>query len=115
MSDLFWSIGATVAGLAGAGYYVWAAVHAHNALAWPTVPARIEQSEITIVPGRWRAYKPSVTYTYQVGSKSYTSKRVFFGQAFFSTAAKGFAEKRQTEYQVGKSVQVHVHPDNPAL
>ena len=113
--DLLLSIAAATAGLAGVSYYVWAAVQAHRALAWPTVSGRIAASDVRVVPGRWRTYRPSVTYSYEVGNRSYTSRRIFFGQALFSTAAKGFAEKRRDQYQAGGAVRVHVHPDKPEL
>jgi len=64
--DLILGVGAAVAGLAGVSYYAWAAVQAHRALAWPTVAGRITESQVQVVPGRWRTDTPSVAYTYQV-------------------------------------------------
>ncbi len=77
---------------------------------WPTAAGEVIESKIT---GE-KAIVPSVTYTYALGDKAYTSTSDL-GTPGFGNAAKRLnaAQTLIADYPVGRAVRVHYNPDDP--
>ena len=54
-------------------------------------------------------FSPDISYTYQVGSETYTGDKVAIGQM---SSSQGHAQKILDRYPVGQTVTVHYAPDD---
>ena len=80
--------------------------------AWSSTQGTVDSSQvITSGSNRSRWYKAQVTYTFTVNGQSYTSDKVFFGDARSSSMAK---EQRVVDrYKAGAPVEVFYSPQQP--
>ncbi len=90
---------------------------ARNASSWPTVQGRILSAALEDGPfmGRpipGRTHRATIKYTYEVGGREWTSRRVFFGDEFFEKGDG--ARDRVRKYEPDSSVDVFYNPDDPA-
>ncbi|HWT29696.1 MAG TPA: DUF3592 domain-containing protein, partial [Propylenella sp.] len=87
-------------------------------LAWPTAPAAILQSEVTVGVDRdtdgdrTTYYMPVVRYAYEVGGQCYEGKRIRFGDVkkYSDSAARKLIEP----YAVGSTAEVRYDPAKPS-
>lgn len=96
--------------------------NAARARSWPTVFGRIEKSGVHEFQSldrdhghaRWRTqYRPDILYSYEVAGVRYTGdKSASSGR--ISSNLDAFAKKAAAANPIGKVVQVHYNPDNPA-
>lgn len=96
-------------------FLVWtAARQLHAARTWTTVPAVVTSSEVVTSRGRKgkSTHRPSVTYAYTVSDREYTGSTI---DAFaLVTSGRSYAEGATGAFPKGATVEVHVHPDDPA-
>ena len=80
--------------------------------AWSSTQGTVDSSQV-IASGSQRSkwYKAQVTYTFKVNGQSYTSDKVFFGDARSSSMPK---EQRVADrYKAGAPVEVFYNPQQP--
>lgn len=58
-------------------------------------------------------YRPYVSYTYNVGGRTYASDRMAMGMSL-GYGSSSVAEQKAARYPAGATVQVYYNPDNPA-
>ena len=88
--------------------------YASASLDWPSVTGEITRSEIDTYRKEGKTqYLPDIAYTYQVDSKSYTSSKITVGDPP-ATSNISPAKRIQSEYPVGKEVEVHYDPEVPS-
>ena len=84
---------------------------------WLTVPGNILSAELEMQSSRSAGgspsqyLKPVVTYSYQVGGQSYTSKRLDFSSRAYLSEEK--ANRRMAAYQPGSKTTVYYDPADP--
>lgn len=82
--------------------------------AWPSVPGEITRSEVeTYRKDGKTQYLPDIAYKYNVDGKDYSSSKVTVGDPPF-TGSISPARRIQSEYPVGKSVDVYYDPGVPS-
>jgi hypothetical protein len=84
-------------------------IYARSSETWPITAGTITESRIEPEGGNQSA-KSSVRYIYQVGGNRYTGTEV----GHFGTDPQS-GEKITSRYPPGSQVEVHYHPDNPAV
>jgi hypothetical protein len=85
---------------------------------WPTAAGTITSSEVETETGdhderRVRLHSAAITYTYEVGGKSYESDQIELGGTR-ETNRPGEFERLVARYPMGKRVTVYYDPDDPA-
>ncbi|MBS0009949.1 MAG: DUF3592 domain-containing protein, partial [Bacteroidales bacterium] len=79
--------------------------------AWPSVPGKITRSEVeTYRKDGKTQYLPDIAYNYTVDGKQYASSKVTVGDPP-STSNISPAKRLQSEYPVGKEVEVYYDPE----
>jgi hypothetical protein len=90
---------------------------------WPTAPGRIISSGVRAFEssssneggaGRWTTqYRAEIIYTYDIAGVCYTGDMAKTGGSVSSTS-DAFAKRAVAANPVGKTIEVHYNPDNPA-
>ncbi|HNT25480.1 MAG TPA: DUF3592 domain-containing protein [Anaerolineales bacterium] len=87
--------------------------------AWLSTPGRVASSMVERLVTEYVgesdsvSYDPCVSYTYEVGGQTYTSKAIQVGaQRFY--ARRGSAEAVVRRYPAGQIITVYYNPQNPA-
>jgi hypothetical protein len=82
---------------------------------WPTIPAEVIRSTVLTMQmdsGSKTRYAPDIAYRYEVDGREYTSHEIRAGSKTWSSRKS--AERSCEFYPVGKTVDAHVNPVNPA-
>ena len=92
----------------------WNQHRAQLSRTWPTVPGKVQSSEIerrvTGLPAI--SWKLKLSYGYQVSGMGYQGDAVQFGPKFVSSKEMIFEQAKR--YAAGAAVTVHYDPDDPA-
>jgi hypothetical protein len=88
--------------------------YANASKAWPSVPGEITRSEVeTYRKDGKTQYLPDIAYKYNIDGKNYTSSKVTVGDPPYTSNISP-ARRIQSEYPVGKSVDVYYDPEVPS-
>jgi hypothetical protein len=96
-------------------WIAWQFRMATRSRTWPSVGGRVTSGEVgsTTNEGGLSVYRAKVRYEYEVFGRTFTGKRLFFGDdaGWFQ---KAVAQDRVERYAVGTPVQVFYDPKSPA-
>ncbi len=92
---------------------IWTIVKAKKSADWPSVKGTLISSSIrsNIKTASSDSYEAKILYSYTVNGKTYTGKRVCYGD--FGIRTRSRAEKIIAHYPEGKNVRVFYDPDDP--
>ena len=93
--------------LAIALFFASTALHATT---WSTIDGSIVQAAVSVSSGGRTSHRPTVVYSYQVGSAKYENDNIWVVD--FSTTLAD-ARKLVDAYPRGMGVRVYVDPENP--
>ena len=101
------------------GFHIYGSQRMAAAVAWPSVEGRVVRSNITGGPHaggtrlRSRAYRPHITYDYDVGGRTYRNDRIWLLTESASSNPSG-ALDLLAAYPEGGTGPVRYNPDDPA-
>src|SRR5690348_12727227 len=71
-------------------YGVWALWYGQTSVKWPAADGEVAVSDLQRSVDRDGAtYRAEVAYKYRVGDREFVADRVFFGDGFYTSFAKG--------------------------
>ncbi|WP_230411843.1 DUF3592 domain-containing protein [Denitromonas iodatirespirans] len=85
---------------------------------WPSVSGEVVRSELSKKTTRGtgttvsKVYEALVEYSYMIGGKSFTSRRIEF--LYLRSNSESFHQKLLSHYPLGAQVQVFYNPDKPS-
>jgi hypothetical protein len=92
----------------------------NDARKWPVVTGRIDKSEVDEFRGSisndsksTTLYRPLISFSYEYNGLKYVGSHVSLGVKVTSNSA-AVAKKTVAKYPLGKTISVHVNPQNPS-
>ena len=81
---------------------------------WPTTDAQVTSSTVhTLVGGSYARYRPTVTYRYQVGDKTYFNHRLRFRSSLFARCSSTL--KEASRYEPGMHLRISYSREDPVV
>lgn len=100
-----------------AGCGLWCLWNGARSRKWPTAPGVVLHSDIECEnnPDGGGFYRARILYRYEVNSREFQGKRVYFGQTVLWTSSFERLLSKTGRYHPGSPAKVHFHSNRPSL